>query len=167
MTALYVLFKVAGGEYVLAAADVLHMESFTGATKVPGTPAHVAGLMQVRGRVVPVIDLRARFGLDPQPAGPEARVVVVERAGRAVALLADTAREVLRLDPGRFRAAPEMVRDTGQGFVKAVAHTGGDGAQPAGAQARLVMLLDLDKVIEEESPHGEQRNGERSLGDGR
>jgi purine-binding chemotaxis protein CheW len=147
MNVLHVLFRVAGAEYLLAASEVLHMESFAGATKVPGTPAHVAGIMQVRGRVVPVIDLRARFGLEPQAPTQDSRVVIVQKGARAVALLADSAREVVRLDPETFRAAPELVADAGQGFVRSVAHAGN----------RLLMLLDLPKLIAdeaEESIHG-------------
>lgn len=63
MSVLHVVFKVDGAEYVLPAADVLQMESFTGATPVPGAAPHVAGLVQVRGRVIPVVDARLRFGL--------------------------------------------------------------------------------------------------------
>jgi purine-binding chemotaxis protein CheW len=62
-----------------------------------------------------------------------------------VGLLADSAREVMRLDPDQFRAAPEMVADGGQGFVKSVTQAG----------ARLVMLLDLKKVLGEEKLDGE------------
>jgi purine-binding chemotaxis protein CheW len=140
MSLLHVLFKVAGSEYALPYSDVLHMESFASATKVPGAPPYVAGLMQVRGRVLPVIDLRVRFGLEPQAATLDSRVVVVSSGKRALALLADSAREVVKIDPDQYRAAPEMVADTGQGFVKSVAHAGN----------RLVMLIDLQKVIGEE-----------------
>ena len=141
MTALHVLFKVGGAEYVLAAEDVLHMESFGGATKVPGTPEHVAGIMQVRGRVVPVIDLRVRFGLEPQPPTLDSRVVVVQRGPRAVALLADSAREVVRLEPGSFHVPPEIVVESGSGFVKSVTHAGN----------RLLMLLDLPRLMAEDA----------------
>ena len=144
MSALYVLFKVAQSEYVLDAADVLLMESFTGATQVPGGPPHLAGIIQIRGRVLPVIDLRARFGMQPQAPTLDSRVVVVRSADRAVALLADRAREVLKIDPALFRAAPEVGADSGQGFVKSVAHAG----------ERLVMLLDVPKVIGEDLSHG-------------
>jgi purine-binding chemotaxis protein CheW len=144
MSLLHVLFKVAGAEYVLPYSEVLHMESFASATKVPGAPPYVAGLMQVRGRVLPVIDLRVRFGHDPQPPTPDSRVVVVQSGKRALALLADSAREVVKIDPGDYRAAPEMVADTGQGFVKSVARAGN----------RLVMLIDLQKVIGEEQTDG-------------
>jgi purine-binding chemotaxis protein CheW len=144
MSVLHVLFKVAGSEYVLPYSEVLHMESFASATRVPGAPPYVTGLMQVRGRVLPVIDLRVRFGLESQPVTPDSRVVVVQTGKRALALLADSAREVVRIDPAEYRAAPEMVAEAGQGFVKSVAHAG----------SRLVMLIDLQKVIGEEQVDG-------------
>jgi purine-binding chemotaxis protein CheW len=141
---LHVLFRVADANYVLAATDVLHMDAFTGATPVPGAPPHVAGLVQVRGRVVPVVDLRARFGAPARQSSPEARVVVVQQGERVVALLADSAREVVRIDAKDFRETPDMMADAGQGFVKSVARVGD----------RLLMLLDLPKVIGEEPEHG-------------
>jgi purine-binding chemotaxis protein CheW len=142
---LHVLFKVDGAEYVLPATDVLHMESFDGATKVPGTPAHVAGIVQSRGRVIPVVDLRVRFGLPHLAPTIDSRVVVVEADTRAVGLLVDSAREVVSIPADGFRAPPEVVTKQGDGFVKSVAQAG----------KRLVMLLDYRKVIGEELPHGE------------
>jgi purine-binding chemotaxis protein CheW len=139
MSVLHVLFKVAGAEYALPAADVLHLESFISATKVPGAPAHVIGILQVRGRVVPVIDLRLRFGLPAQDTTAASRVVVVQAGARVIALLADSAREVAKIDPAEYRPAPEMMADEdgGQGFVRSVAR----------ASNRLVMLIDLPRVV--------------------
>ena len=145
MSVLHVLFTVAGAEYALPAADVLHLESFATATKVPGSPTHVVGIVQVRGRVVPVIDLRRRFGLDPHQVTGNSRVVVVQAQGRIIALLADSAREVARIDPAETRPAPEVVAEGGQGFVRAVAR----------ANNRLVMLIDLPRVIGEEDLDGQ------------
>jgi len=143
MSALHVLFKVAGAEYVLAAADVLQMESFTSATRVPGTPWYVAGLVQIRGRVVPVVDLRARFELPAVEPSLDTRVVVVQQGERVVGLLVDSAREVLSIAPDLFRPPPDVVATQAAGFVKAVAQAGG----------RLVMLIDCDRVIGEGKLH--------------
>lgn len=142
------LFKVAGAEYVLPASDVLQMESFTGATRVPGTPVHVAGLVQIRGRVVPVVDLRVRFGLSTVEPVLDSRVVVVKRGERIVGLLVDSAREVISIPPEAFRPPPEIVAEQASGFVRAVAQVG----------ARLVMLIDCDRVIGEEKLHGKERH---------
>lgn len=138
---LHVLFKVAEAEYVVAAADVLHMESFTGATKVPGTQSHVTGLMQIRQRVVPIVDLRARFGLPGCAPTIDSRVVVVQSASRAVGLLVDSAREVIEIGEGAFQPPPDVIVQQAQGFVTSVAQAG----------QRLLMLIDLRKVIGEET----------------
>ncbi len=145
MSDLHVLFQVDGADYVLPASDVVHMESFGGATRVPGTAPWVAGLVQIRGRVVPVVDLRARFGLPPIERGLDARVVVVQRGERLVGLLVDAAREVVPVDRDELRDPPEVLARTSHGFVRAVG--------PAGK--RLVMSIDVDAVLGEERLHGD------------
>jgi purine-binding chemotaxis protein CheW len=144
MSTLHVVFKVAGAEYAIPASEVLQMESFTGATPVPGAPSHVAGLVQVRGRVVPVVDARARFGLPPGERTLDTRVVVGQLGPRVVGLLVDSAREVLKLAPDQLQPPPQLVAEQAQGFVKAVARVG----------SRLVMLIDFPRVIGEEKVHG-------------
>jgi purine-binding chemotaxis protein CheW len=134
---LHVLFRVGDSEYVLPASDVVQMESFAGATRVPGAAAHVAGLVQIRGRVVPIVDTRARFGLPRAEPTLDSRVVVVRDGEREVGLLVDRAREVLQIDPGQFQPPPPVVAASARGFVRSVAQ----------AERRLVMLVDLAKVI--------------------
>ncbi len=138
---LYVLFKVDGADYALPADVVLQMETYTGATAVPGAPAFVAGIIQLRGRVVPVVELRARFGLQPRETTLETRVVVGEHLDRTVALVVDSAREVVRMMPSQLKPPPRLIEDGNRGFVKSVAQIG----------ERTVMVLDFAKVIGEES----------------
>jgi purine-binding chemotaxis protein CheW len=134
---LHVLFRIEGTEYVVPAMDVVQMESFAGATRVPGTPAYVAGLVQVRGRVVPVVDLRLRFGLPEIERGLDARVVVVRAGERQVGLLVDRAREVIDVPADAFRPPPDVVGHQAAGFVSEVAQV----------RDRLLMRIDLGKVI--------------------
>jgi purine-binding chemotaxis protein CheW len=141
---LHVVFRVGSAEYVLPASIVLEMESFTEVTPVPGTAPHVAGLVHIRGRVIPLVDLRTRFGLPPVEPGPDRRVVVVEHGERRIGLLADAAREVAKILPTAFDAPPELVVEHAQGFVKAVARLGN----------RTVMLLDCDRVLGQEQDDG-------------
>ena len=112
MSVLHVVFKVDGAEYALPAADVLQMESFTGATPVPGAPSHVAGLVQVRGRVIPVVDARARFGLPPVERTLDSRVVVGQLGDRTVGLLVDSAREKAKDPEGSIRRAREWAEQS-------------------------------------------------------
>lgn len=140
MTSLHVLFRVGAAEYAMPAADVLQMESYAGATPVPGAPPFVAGVVQVRGQVLPVLDLRVRFGLPPSEPSLDRRIVVGRHRDRPVALLVDSAREVVMLEEERLRPPPSMVSAEAAGLVKAVAQLG----------ERLLLLLDFRKVIGEE-----------------
>ena len=144
MTTLHVTFRVGTSEYALPASQVLHLESFQTATPVPGAPAHVAGLVQVRGRVVPVVDLRTRFGLPAIERTIDHRVVIVQVGTRVAALLVDSAREVLQLDEAMFEKPPEVLDRHGGGFVTAVATLA----------KRLFLLIDVPRIIGEEPSHG-------------
>ncbi|KYF54465.1 chemotaxis protein CheW [Sorangium cellulosum] len=144
MSDLHVVLRVADTEYAISAAEVLHMESFVGATRVPGTRPYVGGLIQIRGRVVPVVDLRARFGLPTIEPTLDSRVIVVQSGGRTVGLLVDSAREVVNIAADDFRPPPEVMAEESAGFVRAVAKLG----------KRLVMLVDVGRVIGEEQDHG-------------
>jgi purine-binding chemotaxis protein CheW len=143
MSALHIVFRVGTAEYVVAASDVVQMESFTGVTKVPGTPDYVSGLVQIRSRVVPVVDLRARFRLPPVEHTLDTRIVVVHADGRNVGLLVDAARDIVRIADGDFKPPPDIVLEQAEGFVKSVAQVGD----------RLLMLVDCQKIIGEEKTH--------------
>jgi purine-binding chemotaxis protein CheW len=136
---LHVLCRVADVEYVLPAADVVQMESFAGATKVPGAAAEVTGLIQIRGRVVPVLDLRLVFGLAAITPTIDSRVIVMKHGERTVGLLVDSAREVLKIPAADFHPPPPVVAQQTDGLVKAVVQSG----------ERLLMLIDFTKVIGE------------------
>jgi purine-binding chemotaxis protein CheW len=140
MNDLHVLCRVAEANYLVSAEDVLQMESFAGATRVPGAREEVAGLVQIRGRVVPVLDLRILFGLPAIDPTIDSRVVVTKRGERTVGLLVDSAREVLKIPANEFQPPPSVVAQQTEGLVKAVAQVG----------ARLLMLIDLGRVIGEE-----------------
>ncbi|HVV82881.1 MAG TPA: chemotaxis protein CheW [Kofleriaceae bacterium] len=143
MTALHVSFRVGDAEYVVPADQVLHLESYDGATPIPGAPPYVAGLVQVRSRLVPVVDLRTRFGLPAVPRALDHRVIVVQLGNRIAGLLVDSAREVVRLADDQFQEPPEMIDRQADGFVKAVATVA----------KRMFLLVDIARVIREEPTH--------------
>lgn len=136
---LHIVFVLGGAEYALPVADVLQMETFAGATLVPGSPAYVAGIVTVRGLVVPVIDLRVRFGLPAIPLTLDSRIIVTEWRGRVVALRVDSAREVLKLDLEKHQPAPSVIVERASGFVYGVHALG----------TRLLMLIDLPQILGE------------------
>jgi purine-binding chemotaxis protein CheW len=143
MSSLHVTFRVGSAEYAVDAKDVLHLDSFTAATHVPGAPPFVAGLVQVRGKLVPVVDLRTRFGLAAAERTLDSRVIVVKIGTRVAGLLVDSAREIVQLDEASFERPPELVDSQSAGFVRAVATVA----------ARMLLVVDVPRVIGEEMPH--------------
>jgi purine-binding chemotaxis protein CheW len=139
-SSLHVTFRVGTAEYVVPASQVLRLESFETATHVPGAPPYVAGLVQVRGRVVPVVDLRKRFGLPPIDRELAHRVVVVQLGARVAGLLVDSAREVIQLDETSFQDAPELIKRQANGFVSRVVIV----------RDRLFLIVDVPRVIGQE-----------------
>jgi purine-binding chemotaxis protein CheW len=140
MSELYVVFTVAETEYALPAALVRQLESYAGATRVPGAAAHVAGIIQVRGQVIPVIELRKLFGYPSLAPTLDTRVVIVEHGERQVALVVDKSREVLRVDPATIQTTPGLVDDGARGFFGGLVQLG----------PRLIMLVDIGRVVGEE-----------------
>lgn len=135
--------KVSDSEYAIPADEVYQMESYSGATPVPGTPSYIVGLVQIRQQIIPVLDVRARFGLPSVKATLESRVVVLKLGERLVGILVDSAREVRNITPEQFRTAPEVIANKSDGFVKSVTQF----------KDRIIMLLDTKKVIGEEVVH--------------
>jgi purine-binding chemotaxis protein CheW len=141
---LHVGFRVGSTDYALPAADVLHLDTFDGATPVPGAPPYVAGLVQTRGKLVPVVDLRARFGLAPAERTLDSRIVVVHVGTRVAGLLVDSAREVMQIDEASCERPPDVFRTRTNEFVKAVATV----------TKRLVLVVDVPRIIGEEHSDG-------------
>jgi purine-binding chemotaxis protein CheW len=145
MSVLYIVLEVADSAYILPASDVRELETFNGATPVPAARDFVAGVVHIRGRVVPVVDLRRRFGLPPIDRTLETRVVVTEVGDRLVGLVADRARELLRQSV-EIKPPPRVIAEQTQGFVKGIVEI----------EKRIYLLLDLDMIIGEEQDHGER-----------
>ena len=146
MSALHVICRIDDAEYAIRADDVYQMESFTEATPVPGAPPHVVGLVQIRQQVIPVLDLRARFGLPAVEPTLASRVVVLELEDRLVGVLVDSAREVRTIAHEQFASPPEIVARQSGGFVRSVARL----------EDRIIMLLDATKIVEGEAVHAQQ-----------
>jgi purine-binding chemotaxis protein CheW len=134
----YVLFHVGSEEYGLPIANVSSIIRYETATPVPRAPASVQGVIDLRGRVVPVVDLGKRlFGTTLDPT-VRARIIVTETSAGAVGLAVDAASEVATFKPDQMMAAPEAAipREMVDAF-EAIVHVGG----------RLVILLDLERVL--------------------
>jgi len=106
-------------------------------TEVPDTPAFLEGVINLRGKIVPVVDLRKRLRLIGKERTKSSRVLITENDGRLVGLLVDAVSEVLKIPPDTVEAPPEMISSIGVEYITGVAKIG----------EQLIILLDLKKVF--------------------
>lgn len=133
----YILFTVAGTTYGARSRQVRHIEMVDDVTPVPNAPAHVEGVVFSRGQVVPVVNLRVRFGFDRGTRDMRSRLLVVETTGRIVGLLAESAREFIAIPDNAVRPPGASLTGISGNYIAGVA-TIGD---------RIVLIVDLDDVV--------------------
>jgi len=129
-------FRLHGGEYALPVRDVVEVVSMVALAHMPESPAWLAGMVNLRGRVAPVIDLRLRLGFPARSITLDTPVIVVQSGARPVGLIVDEVTEVLTL-PVQALTAPDDLAGKGHP-VMVVARTAD----------RLIMLLDLTRICE-------------------
>ena len=133
----YILFTVAGTTYAVLSDQVRHMEMVEQVTPVPNAPPFVEGVVFSRGQVVPVLNLRVRFGFERIVRDLRTRLVVVDVAGRTIGLLVDDAREFVSIAEAAIHAPTDAIGGLSTNYVAGIA-TIGD---------RIVLILELDHVI--------------------
>ncbi|MBX5464907.1 MAG: chemotaxis protein CheW [Clostridia bacterium] len=135
-----VVLELDGQAYGAAIGSVREVLAFQPVTRVPQAPAFVLGVINLRGRIIPVIDLRRRLGLPAAEPGPLSRIVVVEDGEELVGMLVDGVSEVLDVPLALVEPPGELVRGEGVSFLRGVARL----------EERLVILLALERVLDAE-----------------
>lgn len=132
-----VTFDVAGEEFAVDILAVREINRMMSLTRVPNSPAEVEGVINLRGKIIPVIDLRRRFGMERTQHSQDSRIVVVEVMERVVGFIVDRVHEVLRIEKSIVEPAPEMVCSIDSDFIAGVGKL----------EDRLVILLDVVKLF--------------------
>ena len=132
-----VSFKIGKEEFAVDILKVQEIIKIISITKVPNSPHFVEGVINLRGRVIPIIDLRIRLGLEKVQHTNDTRIIVVELEGNIVGFIVDAVYEVLRISKSITEAPPELVTGVNSEFITAVGKL----------EDRILILLDLEKVL--------------------
>jgi purine-binding chemotaxis protein CheW len=132
-----VVFELASEHYGLDISTVEGIIKMQAITKMPQAPFYVEGITNLRGVVVPVMDLRRRFGLQPQEQTKDTRIVVVFMNNVKVGMIVDGVSQVQRIQDDTIEPPPPMVTTINSAFIKGIAKL----------ENQLVILLDLSKVL--------------------
>lgn len=152
-TVQYLTFKLDEEVFALDVAKVREILEYSGVTKVPRTPDFMRGVINLRGSVVPVIDMRLKFGMSATEATVNTCTIVVEvrMEDEVVVLgaLADSVQEVVELEPEQIEAAPHIGTRLNTEFIRGMGKL----------DNRFIMILDIDRVFSEAELESVQEQG--------
>lgn len=132
-----VTFSIGSEEFGVDILKVIEIIRMMEITKVPKAPVFVEGVINLRGLVIPIIDLRRRFGLQDKADDSDTRIIVIEINGMSVGFVVDSVSEVLRIPVSTVEPAPPVVAGMDSDYISGVGKL----------EDRLLILLDLDKLL--------------------
>ena len=139
-----VCFHVAGEEYALDIMNVQEIIRLREITTVPHAKTYMEGIINLRGTVVPVIDMRTRFGLSKAERTDSTRIVVVNMQGKVSGLIVDAVSEVTRMSKGLIESPPSTVSDSDDAYI--------DGVAKLQDGKRIIILIKAARLLNNESP---------------
>ena len=135
-----VSFNIGGEEFGVDILKVQEINRMLDVTRVPNGPEYVDGVINLRGKVIPIIDLRRRFQMERKEHDKNTRIIVVELSGKVVGFVVDAVREVLRIPKSVTEPPPPIVAGVDAAYITGVGKL----------DDRLLILLDLEKVLSNE-----------------
>jgi purine-binding chemotaxis protein CheW len=136
----FISFTVGAEQYGLELMRVKEVIRMRHVTWLPKAPSCVKGVINLRGDVVPIVDLRDRFGLEPVEQTAMTRVIVLEVEERSVGIVVDSASQVMRLPADQFDLPPQIMGEVARDFITSVGKVG----------ESLVIMIDTDRILSTE-----------------
>jgi len=142
----YLTFHLAGEEYAVGILQVREIITYGTLTKVPHTPPSIRGVINLRGNVVPVVDLGLKFGLTPRPVTDRTCIVIVEaninESRTVMGVIADSVSQVISISEDNILPAPAFGTRVSIDFLRGMGKSGD----------KFVLVLDIDKVLSADDP---------------
>jgi purine-binding chemotaxis protein CheW len=137
----YLTFRLDGLDYGIPIHQVQEIRGWTKVTPLPNSPRYIRGVLNLRGTIVPIIDLRLRFNLEEVPYDAITVIVVINVGARLAGIVVDAVSDVINLDPAQRRNAPEFEGHANRQFVQGLTQV----------DDKLLVLIDVDKLVNHES----------------
>jgi purine-binding chemotaxis protein CheW len=132
-----VTFNLGNEEYAVAILKVQEINRMREITRVPNSPSYVEGVINLRGKVIPVVNIRKKFGLDDKVYDEHTRIMIMDIQGITMGLVVDSVSEVLRIQSSTVEPTPPMASNISAEFIKGIAKL----------EERLIILLDMDRLL--------------------
>lgn len=133
-----IVFQLMDKEYAVGVDVVESIEKLISITRVPKTPSYIKGVINLRGVVTPIVDLRERFGMEVKTLDDSSRIIIVSLEEFEVGLIVDAANDVIDIPVDSIEPQPEVVGSIESEFILGVAKV----------EKRLLVMLNLEKVLQ-------------------
>lgn len=133
----YLTFFLADEEYGIEILKVHEIIGVMPITTVPRTPKFIRGVINLRGKVIPIVDLRLKFGMESKAQTEETCIIVVQAAGAQIGTIVDKVSEVLDIASADIDDPPEFGTDVNTEYIRGIGKS----------QGKVKLLLDIDKVL--------------------
>jgi purine-binding chemotaxis protein CheW len=137
----YLTFRLGAEEYGIDILKVQEIRSYEAPTRIANAPAFMKGVVNLRGVIVPIVDLRLKLGCDAAEVNAFTVVIVLNVRGRVVGAVVDSVSDVLELDQDSIRPAPEMSSAIDIGFITGIASPKTEGGE------RMLILMDIEALM--------------------
>lgn len=135
-----IVFQIDGREYAISVQMVGSIERLIPITRVPSTPSYIKGVINLRGVVTPVIDLKQRFHQEPTEFTNQTRIIIVHLNELTIGIIVEAANDVVDINKEQIEAPPETIDSKEVVYIDGVIRH----------DKRLLVLLDLEKVLQEQ-----------------
>lgn len=137
----YVVFNLNKEEFGIEIMKVKEIIPYKETTSIPNTPDFIEGVINYRGNVVPIINLKKRFNLDDAQITDDTRIIVINLEDKEIGFIVDQASQTLRLDENEIDSTPDVIKEVDKRFISGVGKID---------ENRLLILLDLYNVLTDE-----------------
>ncbi|MFC0709080.1 chemotaxis protein CheW [Azorhizophilus paspali] len=136
----FLVFSLGSEEYAIDILKAQEIRSYENVTRIANTPNFIKGVTNLRGVIVPIVDLRVKFHFERVEYGGQTVVIVVNVEGRVVGVVVDGVSDVISLSPEQIKPAPEFSLSLSSDYLSGLASIG----------ERMLVLVDIDKLLTSE-----------------
>ncbi len=134
----YVIFKLNKGEFGIDIMNVKEISPYEEATSLPDTPKFIEGVINYRGNVIPVINLRTKLSLGEKEPDKDTRIIIINLNKKEIGFVVDEASQTIRLEDEKIHEAPEIISGVDKKYITGVGKVD---------DKRLIILIDLEKIL--------------------
>lgn len=133
----YVIFNLGSEQYGVDIMKVKEISEFKESTKVPSSPYFIDGIINLRGEIIPIVNLKKRFNIDNNDVNSDTRILVINLNNKNVGFVVDEASQVLRINDDDIDPAPEIIAGIDRQYITGVGKV----------EEKIIILLDLEKIL--------------------